>query len=64
MAVTSDGSYGIPEGLIYSFPCRVDASGHYEIVQGVELNAAAKARAMATADELVSERQTVADLLG
>jgi malate dehydrogenase len=64
MAVTSDGSYGIPEGLIYSFPCTVDENGRYEIVQGVELNAQAKARAMATADELVSERETVADLLG
>jgi len=63
MAVTSDGSYGIPEGLIYSFPCRVDADGHYEIVQGVELDATAKARADASAAELVSERDTVADLL-
>jgi len=64
MAVTSDGSYGIPEGLIYSFPCRVDASGRYEIVQGVELDSKAKGRADASAAELVSERDTVADLLG
>jgi malate dehydrogenase len=64
MAVTSDGSYGIPEGLIYSFPCKVDANGRYEIVQGVQLNAQAKARADASAAELSSERDTVADLLG
>ena len=63
MAVPSDGSYGIPEGLIYSFPCTVDASGRYEIVQGVELNDSARARVAASADELVSERDTVADLL-
>jgi malate dehydrogenase len=64
MAVPSDGSYGIPEGLIYSFPCRVDASGRYEIVQGVELNASARARVDASADELSFERDTVKDLLG
>ena len=32
MAVPSDGSYGIPEGLIYSFPCTVDEGGNYSIV--------------------------------
>ncbi len=64
MAVTSDGSYGIPEGLIFSFPCVVDANGRYEIVQGVELNAQAAARVQTTADELTSERDTVSDLLG
>lgn len=64
MAVPSDGSYGVPEGLIFSFPCTVDADGEYHIVQGIELDAKAKARIKDTADELVSERDTVADLLG
>ena len=63
MAVTSDGSYGIPEGLIFSFPCRVDAAGDYSIVQGVNLSEKAMLRIKASADELVSERDMVADLL-
>lgn len=64
MAVPSDGSYGIPEGLIYSFPCRVDAQGNYEIVQGVELSDFARAKAMNSADELSSERDLVKGMLG
>lgn len=64
MAVPSDGSYGVPEGLIYSFPCTVDAEGEYHIVQGVELDEVAAGRAKTSADELASERETVKDLLG
>ncbi|MCA9537355.1 MAG: malate dehydrogenase [Myxococcales bacterium] len=64
MAVTSDGSYGVPEGLIYSFPCTVDADGQHHIVQGIELGDKPRARIMASADELVEERDTVKDLLG
>jgi malate dehydrogenase len=63
MAVASDGSYGMPEGLIYSFPCRVDADGGYEIVQGIELSEKARAKAMASAKELVEERDAIKDLL-
>ena len=63
MAVPSDGSYGVPEGLIYSFPCTVDADGEYHIVQGVELDEGSKARVKASADELISERDAVKDLL-
>jgi malate dehydrogenase len=64
MAVTSDGSYGIPEGLIFSFPCTVDAAGNFNIVQGIELDDTARQRIQNSADELVSERDTVKDLLG
>lgn len=64
MAVPSDGSYGVPEGLIYSFPCTVDADGEYHIVQGIDLNDSARARIKTSADELASERETVKDLLG
>ena len=63
MAVPSDGSYGIPEGLIFSFPCRITGRGTYEIVQGLELSDDVKARIQLTIDELVSEREAVADLL-
>lgn len=63
MAVPSDGSYGIPKGIIYSFPCRVDANGNYEIVQGLELSDFAKGKAMASAEELMSEREMVKGML-
>lgn len=64
MAVPSDGSYGVPEGLICSFPCTVDADGRYHIVQGLELDAFSKERIQRSVDELVQERDTVKDLLG
>lgn len=64
MAVPSDGSYGVPEGLIFSFPCKITAPWQYEIVQGIELNDFAAAAVAKTTAELVSEREAVADMLG
>lgn len=64
MAVPSDGSYGVPEGLIYSFPCKITSPGNYEIVQGLELNDFSKAAIKKSADELVSEREAVKEMLG
>ena len=63
MAVPSDGSYDVPEGLIYSFPCRITAPWQYEIVSDLELNDKARAAVKRSADELVSEREAVADML-
>jgi len=63
MAVCSDGSYGVPEGLIFSFPCKITGRGTYEIVQGLEISDDVKARMQKTIDELVGEREAVADLL-
>jgi malate dehydrogenase len=63
MAVTSDGSYGVPEGLISSFPVRCPGDGTYEIVQGVELDPFGQERLDRTVAELVQERETVTDLL-
>jgi len=62
MGVTSDGRYGITEGLIYSFPCRCRA-GRYEIVPGLEVSEFARERMSATEDELNEEYQAVAHLL-
>lgn len=64
MAVPSDGSYGVPEGLIFSFPCRITAPWQYEIVQGLELNETETAAIAKTRDELVSEREAVKSLMG
>ncbi|MFT6221047.1 MAG: malate dehydrogenase [Candidatus Endobugula sp.] len=62
MGVYSDGSYGIQEGLIYSFPC-VCKDGDWEIVQGVELNDFSIEKMKATEQELAEERDAVAHLL-
>ncbi len=58
MAVVSDGSYGVPEGLVYSFPVRTK-DGAYEIVQGLEINEFAQKRMEITARELLEERDEV-----
>ena len=63
MALWSNGEYGVPEGLIFSFPVTV-ADGKASVVQGIEHNAYAKSKIEATANELVAEREAVADLLG
>ena len=63
MALWSTGEYGVPEGLIFSFPVTVK-DGQAAVVQGIEHNAYAQAKIQATADELVTEREAVAELLG
>ena len=62
-AVVSDGSYGVPEGLIFGFPLRTYQSGEVEIVQGIEINDFAKSKIQITTEELESEREAVADLI-
>lgn len=62
MAVPSDGSYGIPEGLVYGFPCTCEG-GKWSIVQGLEVDEFSRARMDATAKELQEEADAVADLL-
>ena len=54
----SDGSYGVPEGLISSFPA-VSRNGAWEIVQGLELDSFSRARIDASVAELVDEREAV-----
>ena len=61
MAVPSDGSYGVPEGLISSFPCTC-ANGEYSIVQGLDINEFSRGRIDATAAELAEERDAVREL--
>lgn len=62
MGVYSDGSYGITEGLIYSFPC-VCKDGDWEIVQGLEINDFSRGKMQATETELTEERDAVQHLL-
>jgi malate dehydrogenase len=62
MGVPSDGSYGIPEGLIFGYPVTV-AGGNYTIVKGLEHNDFAKAKITATQKELTEERAAIQHLL-
>ena len=62
MGVYSDGSYGIAEGLIYSFPCTC-SNGDWSIVQGLDINEFSKAKMVATETELAEERDAVKHLL-
>jgi malate dehydrogenase len=61
MAVASDGSYGIPEGLVYSYPVTT-RDGQWEIVQGLEIDEFSRGKMDATAAELVEERDAVKEL--
>ncbi len=63
MSVPSDGSYGIPEGVMYGFPvtCR---NGHYTIVQGLPISELGRKHMMDSYAELLSERELVKHLLG
>ena len=61
MAIPSDGSYNIPEGLVYSFPVRC-SGGDYEIVQGLEIDEFSRSMMNATQQELEEERDMVKHL--
>ena len=63
MGLPSDGSYGIPEGVIYGYPatCR---GGRYQIVQGLEVSEFSRTRMQATLKELNEERDSIKPLLG
>ncbi|MDP9013691.1 MAG: malate dehydrogenase [Pseudomonadota bacterium] len=62
MGIPSDGSYGIPEGVIYSYPVTC-MSGEYTIVQGLSINEFSREKMAATHRELQEEREGVKDLI-
>jgi malate dehydrogenase len=61
MAVPSDGSYEVDEGLISSFPCTC-SNGEWSIVEGLEVNDFARGKIEATVNELREEREAVTKL--
>jgi len=64
-AVLSNGNpYGVPDGIVYSFPCRSKGDGSYEIVKGLQINDWLRARMDKSADELTSEKGCVGHLIG
>lgn len=62
MGVPSDGSYGIPEGIVYGFPCTTE-NGDYQIVKGLEIDGFSKEKMQNTLKELEEERAGVASML-
>jgi malate dehydrogenase len=62
MGIPSDGTYGIPEGIIYGFPCTTE-NGNYKIVAGIEIDPFSREKMTLTLKELEEERQGVAGLL-
>ena len=62
MAVPSGGQYGVPEGIVSSFPVKVTGDGSYEIVEGLEVGEFAQSKIDITVAELVGERDAVKDL--
>jgi malate dehydrogenase len=62
MAVPADGSYGIAPGVIYSYPV-ICEGGDYQVVQGIDVSEFSRGKMDATNDELVGERDAIADLL-
>lgn len=62
MSVPSNGEYGIPKDLIYSFPCTT-SGGKYQIVQGLKIDEFSRERMNKTAEDLISERREVEHLL-
>jgi malate dehydrogenase len=63
MGVPSDGSYGIPEGVMYGYPCTCK-NGQIEIVKGIDISDFSRSRMQATLKELQEERDGVKHLLG
>lgn len=63
-AIPSDGKhYGVPSGVIFSFPVRADGKGGCRVVEGIQLSDFAKEKIKATTEELLSEREVIKDLL-
>ena len=63
-AISSDGNlFGVPEGLVFGFPCRSDGKGKYEIVKGLKISDFARKKLEITTQELQAERDDVRDLL-
>jgi malate dehydrogenase len=62
MGLASDGSYGIPEGIIYGFPVTC-AGGKHQMIKGLEIDAFSRAKMDATLKELEEERDAIKHLL-
>jgi malate dehydrogenase len=64
VATISKGEYGVPAGLVFSYPCRGDGKGNFTVVEGVKLDAFGQQKLQATLKELEEEKDAVKELLG
>ena len=64
MAVPSDGSYGIPKGLVFGFPCLCPGEARYQIISNMPMTQEVRHRLEITRDDLIIEALAVADLIG
>ena len=62
-AIPSEGSYGVTQGLIFSYPLRSSGQGAYEVVQGIELDEFSQQKIQVTREELEMEREAVKEML-
>jgi malate dehydrogenase len=62
VAVSSNGEYGVPEGLVFGYPILADGKGNWKVAEGVEHDDFAKARIATTMNELIEERDAVKEL--
>ena len=62
-AIPSDGSYGVSQGLIFSYPLKSSGNGDYEVVQGIELDEFSQQKIQATREELAMESEAVKEML-
>jgi malate dehydrogenase len=63
-AVVSKGEYGVPPGMVFSYPCRSDGKGNVTVVEGVKLDAFGQQKFQATLQELQEEKAAVQELMG
>ena len=63
MGVVSDGSYGIPEGIVCGMPCVCDGKGNWSVVEGLDIDAFSRAKIDASVKELTDEIAAVDHLL-
>src|SRR5262249_15209258 len=63
-AVVSKGEYGVPAGLVFSYPCRREGQAAFQVVEGVKLDTFGQDKFQKTLQELQEERDAVKDLIG
>src|SRR5208337_726678 len=62
-ALVSKGEYGVPAGLVFSYPCQTDGKGNYSVVEGVKLDGYGQQKFQATLKEVEEEREAVKEML-
>src|SRR5262249_42883869 len=64
VALVSRGEYGVPQGLVFGYPCRSDGKGNVSMVEGLSRVALGRGRCRLTLNELLEEKEAVKELVG